>query len=110
LKTGVCAGKDMLGSEETTIAGELWPSVIVMMEVVEEADELFCIGLRWTSNGTSSVSRCCRSLPPVEPADEDEEKFCSSNEVRLAGNVLVCGLRGVVNGGNGDGECGDCGD
>jgi hypothetical protein len=43
LTTGVCAGENASGSEETMIVGELWPSVIVAMEVMEEAEGLFCV-------------------------------------------------------------------
>jgi hypothetical protein len=46
----------------------------------------------------------CRSLSPVEPADEDEGRFCSSNKGRSAGNVTACGLRGMGGGANGDGN------
>ena len=45
LKTGVCAGEDVSGSEETTMAGELWPLGMVTVEVIEKADGLFCVGL-----------------------------------------------------------------
>jgi hypothetical protein len=44
-KNSVCAGEDVSGSEETTMAGELWPSGILTMEVMEEADRLFRVGL-----------------------------------------------------------------
>jgi hypothetical protein len=44
LETSVCAGEDVSGSEETTMAGELWLSGMVTMEVTEGADGLFRVG------------------------------------------------------------------
>jgi len=45
IKVGVCAGEDVSGSEETTMAGELWPPGMVMTEGMEEADGLFRVEL-----------------------------------------------------------------
>lgn len=42
---GLCAGEDESGSEETTMVGDLWPSGMVTIEVIEEADGLFCVEL-----------------------------------------------------------------
>lgn len=43
--TGVCAGEYVSRSEEATMAGGLWPPGMVTMEVMEEADVLFRLGL-----------------------------------------------------------------
>ena len=109
LKTGVCAEEDVMGSEETPMAGELWPLDMITIEMMGEADGLFYIGRWWTADGTSSVSRRSRGPPPSVPADEGEGGFCRSNGVLSAGNVLACGIRGVVGDGDGDGERDDGG-
>jgi hypothetical protein len=102
-ETGVCAGEDVSGSEETTMAGELWPSGVLTIELIGTVEGLFRGGLWWTGVGTSSESPPCRILPPVAPADGDEGRFCRSNEGRSTGNVAACGLRGMGGGTNGDG-------
>jgi hypothetical protein len=107
-ETGLCAG-EVSGSEETTMVGELIPWGTLWAEVMERADRPFRDALRRTGEGTSSVSRRGRSPTPLEPAVGDEGEFCSSNEARWTGNVLACGLRGMVSDGTGDGERGECG-
>ena len=83
-KSGACVGDDASGSEETMIIGGLWSLGMVKKGAVEKADSLFRVGLRWVGEGTSSVSRRCRSTPPVEPID-DEAGLDSSNELRSCG-------------------------
>jgi hypothetical protein len=108
LDIGVCAG-EVSGSEETTIVGELIPWGTLWAELMERADGPFRDVLRWVGDGTSSVSRRGRSPTPLEPAVGDEGEFGCSNEVRRTGNVLACGLRGMVSDGTGDGERDECG-
>ena len=45
MKTGICAGENVSGSEETMMAGEPRPSGTVTIGVMEEADGLFHVGL-----------------------------------------------------------------
>lgn len=45
LETGVCAEEDVPGSEEIMVAGELWPSGMLTMELIAEAEGLFRVGL-----------------------------------------------------------------
>jgi hypothetical protein len=45
LETSVCAEEDVSGSKETTMAGELWPSGMLTMELIAEAEGLFHEGL-----------------------------------------------------------------
>jgi hypothetical protein len=43
LETGECAGKDVSGSEESMMVGELWPSGAVTKDVMMAADNVFRI-------------------------------------------------------------------
>ena len=39
------------------MVGKLRPPGVMTMEEIEEAEDLFRVGLKWTGDGTSSVTR-----------------------------------------------------
>lgn len=88
------------------MVGKLRPLGVMTIGEIEEAEDLFRVGLKWTGDGTSSVA--CRgwSIPPFKPADGGEAGSCRSKEECSADNVLTGSLSGLVGDRNGDAALG----